>query len=185
LIEGWRFLRNEAGSCSSRPFQSGVNRMYYFWRKTELGKISLSRDGFVRYISAFLREPFTCHHVTLSPADSTLFLGIGCPEDSSPLDHRVVQERVVEAIRQLGLSTRITWIEQENVSVRSLISGVLVNRPILWGVVGFAIAALFIMGLKWFLLAGIMGALCFGVSRALLSERGRELIRKIHKWIGR
>ncbi len=159
--------------------------MYYFWRKTELGKISLSRDGLARYISAFLKEPFTCHHVTLSPAESTLFLGIGCPEDSSPLDHKVVQEKVVEAIRKLGLSTRITWIEQENVSVHSLIAGVLVNRPILWGVVGFGVVALCIMGLKWFLLAGIVGVLAFGASRALFSEKGREYVRMIEKRIGR
>jgi hypothetical protein len=68
--------------------------------------------------------------------------------------------------------------------VHSLISSVLVNQSVLWGVVGFAVAALFIMGLKWFLLAGIVGVLAFGRFRALFSKRP-EYLRTIEKRIGR
>lgn len=160
--------------------------MYLFWKRNALGGISLSTAGMGAFIRGYLRKPFECDHITLYGREDSLVVVLSCPRGEASPAMDAVEGRVKEALADVGLPARVSWVEVEKApfDLGAELRGLL-KKPITWALIGAGVGALATMGFKPFLWTVFWGAAFYFVTVFLLSERCERIFERFKRVAGR
>ncbi len=155
--------------------------MYLKWVDNDMGKVWFFKPGLKNFIESRLYEGVFCRDVSFMGEKNQLFVSLVLSDDSTYMDKLRISEDITEKLASMGIDAVVSW--KHSADEKGQEGPTLTERPYFWGVVGAALTAIFIMGLKDTLTCISMGALFYGISVFFLSDPGRRILVRWARFI--
>ncbi|MDR0764394.1 MAG: hypothetical protein LBE65_02230 [Synergistaceae bacterium] len=153
--------------------------MLFLWTITKHGKIWLDGEAFRRIAVNLLPPEFVCREVSFVGDQSLINIYITLPEKDDPRKRLEVTGDFERFFEPTGIAARINWIREtpeEYVSDYPIL-----KKPIFWATAAGGLAAVANLGVRGVLWAAGAALAGYAVSWTILSEEGKNIIKKIAK----
>ncbi|MDR1134222.1 MAG: hypothetical protein LBL05_08655 [Synergistaceae bacterium] len=153
--------------------------MLFLWTITKHGKIWLDGDAFRRLAVNRLPPEFVCQEVSFVGDQSLMNIYITLPEKDDPQKRLAVTDSFEQFFEPTGIMVHINWIRKTPEEYAAAYP--ILKKPIFWAAVAGGIAAVANLGIRGVLWAAGAALLGYAVSWLILSDEGKNVIKKIVK----
>jgi hypothetical protein len=151
--------------------------MLFLWTITKHGKIWLDGEAFRRIVVNRLPPEFVCQEVSFVGDQSLMNIYITLPEKDDPQKRLAVTDSFEQFFDTLGIAAHINWIRKTPEEYASAYP--ILKKPVFWAAVAGGIASVANLGIRGVLWAAGAALIGYAVSWMILSEDGKNIIKKL------
>jgi hypothetical protein len=153
--------------------------MLFLWTVTKHGKIWLDGEAFRRIVVNRLPPEFVCQEVSFVGDQSLMNIYIALPEKDDPQKRLAITDGFERFFETMGIAAHINWIRKTPEEYASTYP--ILKKPVFWAAAAGGVAAVANLGIRGVLWATGAALIGYAVSWMILSEDGKNTIKKVLK----
>lgn len=143
--------------------------MYFLWKRTPLGSIRVSCDGFSDFINRFLSGKSRCRSLSIAEGEKAA-MTLVLSSNNSVMKYSEIEERLAAVISPLGFSVQIIWTDRGSpgAELYEALSSIYQN-PWTWMLVGALLTLRYMAGWQGFFWTIFWGTAAWFVSKGIIA----------------